>query len=337
MLNREGRGRLLDRLPTNVAVVAYRRPEHLRRCLEALSLNAESSTTKLTVYVDGPRFAAEKSQIDDVASVAALFTNFRELRIVRRKRNVGLSRSIIGAVEASLEERDEVIVLEDDLVVSPFFLRYMNEAIQRYKDDARVASIHGYVYPVGEPLPETFFLRGADCLGWGTWRSAWSIFETDGNVLLDRLERLPERTRDIFEFNKSYPYLQMLRSQIAGRNDSWAIRWYASAFLAERLTLYPGRSLVFHAGNDGSGTNVGTSTVLDVRLTKSPIISSEIVVEDNREARIAFERYFRQARSSPPRRKPQRRLTQFFARHFSRSSLRMVRWTDRSCKRPGGC
>lgn len=285
-------------LPTNVAVVAYRRPDHLRRCLEALSRNAEAPSTRLTVFVDGPRSDSEEIVINHVASVAKSFTTFGELHVIRRDHNLGLSRSVTDAVAASLRDSDTVIVLEDDLIVSPYFLRYMNEAIQLYKEDARVASIHGYVYPVDEELPETFFLRGADCLGWATWRSAWSHFEADGRVLLNRLEMLPEQSRELFEFNSSYPYLRMLRSQIEGQNDSWAIRWYASAFLAERFTLYPGRSLVFHAGSDGSGTNVGTTDVFDVDMTQKPVNVKLLAIEEDRGARYAFEAYFRRTRAS---------------------------------------
>lgn len=332
MTNRCSDGCSLDGHSTNVAVVAYRRPEHLRRCLEALSLNTESSDTKLTVFVDGPRFPSEEDLVNRVAAVAESFTNFRELQIVRRSRNLGLSRSVIDAVDSSLEERDGVIVLEEDLIVSRFFLRFMNEAIELYRNEDSVASIHGYIYPVQQSLPETFFLLGADCLGWATWRSAWSLFEIDGQALLDRFEGASERTRSLFDFNNSYPYLRMLQSQVAGENDSWAIRWYASAFLADRLTLYPGQSLVFHGGSDGSGTNAGTTKVLDVDVTQDAIVLSVIPIEDHQGARLSFETYFRRARSPSVTAKraatiPVNRLTLFrisSVRRVLRSALRVM-------------
>ena len=128
---------------------------------------------------------------------------------------------------------DKVIVLEDDLVTSPHFLQYMNDGLGIYERDDRVISIHGYSYPVHGKLPETFFLRGADCLGWATWKRGWDLFEDDGQRLLNELERR-NLTRS-FDFDGSYPYTQMLRDQIAGSNSSWAVRWYASAFLRDKL------------------------------------------------------------------------------------------------------
>jgi hypothetical protein len=168
----------------------------------------------------------------------------------------------------------------------------MNEALKRYADDARVASIHAYVYPVDRPLPEAFFLPGADCWGWATWQRGWACFNPDGQYLLDELKR--RKLICAFDFNGAYPYSKMLEGQIKGKNDSWAIRWYASAFLAGKLTLYPGRSLVQNIGNDDSGTHRGNSVDLDIELSQTPISLSTISVESLQVARDAFEAFFRQ-------------------------------------------
>jgi hypothetical protein len=177
------------------------------------------------------------------------------------------------------------------MVTSPHFLSYMNEALDRFADDERVISAHGYVYPVQETLPEAFFLRGADCWGWGTWRRGWSLFNPDGQALLDELER--RSLIKAFDFNGTYGYSRMLKSQIKGENDSWAIRWYASAFLANKLTLYPGRSLVQNIGNDDSGTHCGTTSVFDVNVYDAPVKIDGLLVEESEVSRNAIERFFR--------------------------------------------
>lgn len=61
------------------------------------------------------------------------------------------------------------------------------------------------------------------------WERSWSLFEPDGKKLLQELKR--RNLQKIFDFNRTYPYSKMLEDQIKGRNDSWAIRWYASIFL----------------------------------------------------------------------------------------------------------
>ena len=165
-------------------------------------------------------------------------------------------------------------MLEDDLLTSPYFLDFMNEGLSIYEEDEKVISIHGYVYPISEKLPETFFLRGADCWGWATWKRGWDLFEPDGGLLLNKLEE--SKQTEEFDFNRSYPYTQMLKDQINGKTNSWAVRWYASAFLQNKYTLYPGKSLVSNIGGDGSGTNTGLNQFIfkPLRCKSDPIIPS---------------------------------------------------------------
>ena len=97
-----------------------------------------------------------------------------------------------------------MIVLEDDMVVSPYFLEYMNEALEQFVEDDRVISVHGYVYPVDFELPEAFFIQGADCWGWATWQRGWKIFEPNGQFLLDELVR--RHLIQKFDYNGAYPF-----------------------------------------------------------------------------------------------------------------------------------
>ena len=160
-----------------------------------------------------------------------------------------------------------------------------------YEDEERVISVHGYIYPIKKSLPDTFFIKGADCLGWGTWKRGWDLFNSNGSELLHCLkERSLTRT---FDFEGSYPYTRMLERQVNGEIGSWAIRWYASAFLEDKLTLYPGKSLIYHNGSDGSGTNCGTSEEFDVELSQEPILVCPIEIKESEYARKQFIFYFK--------------------------------------------
>jgi hypothetical protein len=240
-----------------VAVFAYRRPTHVRAVLDALAANTEAASTPLVLFSDAPRRA------DAAADVAAVRTalhaesatgRFASVVVVERDTNLGLARSIVAGVTDVVQRHGRVIVLEDDLVPGPYFLEYMNRALAVYADAPQVASIHAYRYPGAEALPDTFFLRGADCWGWATWARAWAEYEPDGAALLAQLRE--RRLTGTFDFGGAYPYTRMLEAQIAGDNDSWAVRWYASAFLRGRLTLYPGSAQVHNLGADGSGSHV---------------------------------------------------------------------------------
>lgn len=275
--------------PAPVAVFAYNRPTHLARALASLAANPEAGQTSVTVYCDAARRPEDRGIVAEVRQVAESATGFGSLETVFRESNLGLARSVISGVGVILKRHGRVIVVEDDLLLSPHFLRFMNEGLARYADEPRVGSIHGYCYPVASPLPATFFLRGADCWGWATWSRAWAHFEPDGSALLAQLRA--RRLTHSFDLDGHFPFTRMLEDQILARNNSWAIRWRAACFLKGMLTLYPGRTLVDNIGNDSSGTHCGTSMAYSAAVSLVPVPVDTIPIEESAAAAAAFGRF----------------------------------------------
>lgn len=238
--------------PAPVALFAFNRPAHVTRALRALAANPEAATTALHVFVDGPRWEAERALVAEVLEVVSQQDGFAKVSVHAVEANRGLFQSITNGVRQVTDRYGSVIVVEDDVEVAPSFLGYMNAALARYRDNFRVGSIHAYAPPIAG-LPEYYFLRGADCWGWATWADRWTTFQYDPHALL---RTLAER-KLLGEFTASHGYqslLQLVR-RVQGRNQSWAIQWHASLFLADMHTLHPGKSLVVNTGNDGSGTH----------------------------------------------------------------------------------
>jgi hypothetical protein len=273
-----------------VLIFAYRRPIHFSNCWRSLAENAEASSTDLHIFLDGPKNATDSVAVRETKEEARRIHGFKTVHLHCSDVNQGLSASIINGIGTIKSLAHAWIVLEDDIEVSPFFLKYMNEAVAIYRDVPEVASIHGYVYPIASILPETFFLKGADCWGWATWQAAWTRFEPDGKKLLEQLKiRGLEKE---FDLGGVAPFTEMLKSQISGRNDSWAIRWHASAFLAGLHTLYPGRSLVKNTGLDNSGTHCGSTIKFDIDLSPGPVEVLPITVEESAVGRKAFQEFY---------------------------------------------
>jgi len=296
--------------PAPLLLFAYNRLKHTKGTIEALQKNNLAGATELFVFSDNAKKEIDQAAVSEVRNYIKTVKGFKEVYIFERDSNFGLGKNIIDGVTRIVNERGRAIVLEDDLITSPFFLEYINQGLEIYENEETVASIHGYCYPVTKKLPETFFIRGADCLGWGVWKRSWSLFEPDGNKLLQKL--VDSKQTSLFDYNDSYPFTQMLRDQIAGKNNSWAIRWYASAFINNKFTLYPGRSLVFHAGGDGSGTNVGIDDVYDVGLSFTPIKMTKLEVRQNEEAYKAFEQFQYKLSHPPLLYRVRRKLKQLF-------------------------
>lgn len=266
-----------------IALFVYNRPEHTRKTVEALQKNLLAKESDIFIFSDGPKGKEMIDKIYEVRKYLKTITGFRLINIIERKENLGLANSIIGGVTEIINKFGKVVVLEDDLVTSPYFLEYMNEGLDLYKDDQKVSSIHGYIYPVKKHLPETFFLRGADCWGWATWKRVWDLFEPDGKKLLKELEK--QNLIEKFNMDGSFNYSGMLERQIEGKNNSWAIRWHAEMFILNKLTLYPGISLVQNIGQDESGTHKGNSTRQEVTLSERKIKIKNVPLKEDVKAR----------------------------------------------------
>lgn len=275
-----------------IILFVYNRPTHTQKTIEALQKNTLASQSELFIFADGPKNENDKNVIA-VRKYLKTITGFKKITIFESKNNKGLANSIINGVTKIINRYGKVIVLEDDIVTSPYFLQFMNDALEMYQSDEQVACISGYAYPLKGKLPQSFFIRGADCWGWATWKRAWDIFEPNGQKLLDEIK--DRKLEKDFNFNNSYPYTQMLRDQINGKNDSWAIRWLASAYLKNKLCLYLGQSIVQNIGFDGSGTHCEKDNNYKITINKNAIKLKKIFIEENKMMRRRFVFYFRNA------------------------------------------
>jgi hypothetical protein len=281
-------------------IFSYRRPRHLATVIDALRVNPEARDTPLIIYCDGARDETQVPDVERVRKLARDTKGFASLRVIERDENLGLSRSITTGVGEVCDEYGSAIVLEDDIVPCPYFLSYVNQALQKYCSDDSVLSIGCYTLDAGIPLPETFFLSIADCWGWAVWRRSWKLYEPDGKKLLSELRR--RGLTDWFDFNGAYPYCQMLEDQVRGFNDSWAVRWCATTLLENKLVLYPGRSVCTNIGFDAAATHTGRDMGLGSRLTARAIVVDDIPVEESAIARQAWELAMRRVRPNLVRR-----------------------------------
>lgn len=272
-----------------IVLFVYARPEHTRRTIEFLSRNDLADESELFIYSDAPRHEDHIDSVKEVRDYIRGISGFKRITIFERKRNWGLADSIIDGVTHVVNKYGKAIVLEDDMIVSPCFLKYMNEALEEYQDNAKVACIHGYV-PYAKGLPKYFFLKGADCWGWATWSRAWSVFEKDENVLLDMLNQYGRKNDKL---GQVCGFPEMLDDQIKGKVNSWAIRWYYSAFFKDMYCLHPGKTLVINIGQDGSGTHGAYSDEFQHEEIINSKIDFEVVeVEENLKAKQILIDYY---------------------------------------------
>jgi hypothetical protein len=242
-----------------IALFAYRRPQHLRRTLESLAANPLARDSRLYIFCDAARDAAAQAGVDEVRRIARQARGFGALEVVERERNFGLAGSIVDGVGRLTTEFGAAIVVEDDLVLAPRFLEFMNAALERYAAESRVMQVSGYMYPCGlEGAAGSGFLPSISCWGWATWRRAWEHYDPS-LAGWARIDADPRRRR-AFDMEGAYDYSGMLRQARGGTIDSWGVVWYLSVFAREGVVLYPRKSLVSNAGFDNSGTHTDGRT-----------------------------------------------------------------------------
>ena len=274
-----------------ILLFVYNRPEHTQRCIESLKRNSLATDSTLYIYADGAKDDTQQPSVNEVRSYIHTIRGFKETIIIERDENWGLARNIIDGVTTQVNQYGRVIVLEDDLVVAPYFLQFMNDALETYQDEPKVGHIQACDFTQDPSLPDTFLIKWTGSWGWATWARAWKHFNPNGKELLQELEQ--RKLTRTFDFNGKYGFTRMLRRQIKGKNNSWAIRWNASLFLKDILSLNVGRSLVQNEGFDGSGTNCGGGGLYASHLHLAPLPVEKISpVQENLIARQTFVRYY---------------------------------------------
>jgi hypothetical protein len=262
-----------------IVLFVYNRLDHTKETIDALKNNVLALDSNLIIYSDNYKDGTSIESVQEVRRYIQTVTGFKNIEIIERDHNFGLAKSIIDGVTSVVEKYGTIIVLEDDLVTSKYFLQYMNDALAYYQNNDDVISVHGYMFPVENNLPETFFLKAAHCWGWGTWKDLWRKFEPDSSKLISVLQ---EKGLDpIFDYNGAGGYWQMLQKQMDPKIDSWAIRWYASAFVANKLTLYPNCSLVNNIGLDSTGMHGKSTNVYKTSISNKRIVVDKIEIIHN--------------------------------------------------------
>ncbi|MHB9294035.1 hypothetical protein Holit_03161 [Hollandina sp. SP2] len=277
-----------------VVLFVYNRPDHTLQTLEALKNNTLASQTILYIFADGLKKNAQpidKENRIKTRTVIRYDQWCKECSIAESDKNKGLALSIIEGVSQVLKKHGKVIVLEDDIVPSKYFLAYMNDALKRYEKLEKVWHISGYALPLNKKgIGETYFTKYMGCWGWGTWKNRWEQYRKNTDELLGLFS---EEMKYGFNYGKGNEFLGQLERNKAGAINTWAIYWYGTIYLNNGLCLNPRASFTQNIGMDGSGVHCGETKAYEVKVTDTYPVSFEGSIEERLETRKKLERYFR--------------------------------------------
>jgi len=239
-----------------ILVFAYKRLDSLILTIEALKKNQLSSASELYIFSDAARKLEDEKQVIQVRNYLKSISGFKTVKIFESTENKGLAKSIISGVTLTFESHNKVIVVEDDLVTTTNFLSYMNNALHEYEQKNKVFSIAGYSFNLTKKntdYPEdAYFITRGWPWGWATWKDRWE--NVDWEVKDYEQFKKDKKAQKAFAKGGS-DVNSMLRKQMEGKLDSWAIRWFYHQFKVGGLTLYPLFSKVHNIGFDEYATH----------------------------------------------------------------------------------
>jgi SAM-dependent methyltransferase len=249
-----------------VLLFVYNRLYHTRQTVEALQKNFLASDSELFVYSDGGNSTQDKTKVQEVRDYVRNIKGFKEIKIIERENNWGLASSIVDGVTKTINKYGKVIVLEDDLVTSPFFLKFMNDSLTFYENKKKVWHVSGWNYPIsGGDESDVFLWRVMNCWGWATWSDRWSFFDKDTGRLINSFTSEDKKS---FNLDGADNFFGQMLANKQGKLDTWAVFWYATIFKNNGLCLNPVRTYVENIGLDGSGENCAKTNLFTTKYNE---------------------------------------------------------------------
>jgi hypothetical protein len=235
---------------------AYNRPSHTYKTLKALEENYLAKESDIFIYCDGPKANATEETLTAIRETREIFKaklSFKSVTIYESETNKGIFDIMTNGISKILNEHGMGIIVEDDILTYPYFLSFCNKGLDFYQNNQRVMAISGYTFPIKGKRPSSFFLRSGTGWGWATWKRSWNLFNPDAQAMLTEIENRNLISK--FNFNDTYDFTGMLRAHIDGSITAWDACWYATIFLKNCVTLFPGISFTQNIGFDNSGTH----------------------------------------------------------------------------------
>lgn len=269
----------------NIVIFAFNRSDLLQRTLTALADNDLADKASVTFFCDGPRHEKDESGTRAVRELAKKAQGFASVEVVERPKNMGCAASIIDGLTEMFRLHERLIVIEDDIVTSPYTLRFLSEGLARYADNEKVFNIAAWTPPhIARNLPaeypyDVYAIPRFNCWGWASWRDRFQ--DIDWTVKDYRTFKNSPQLRKAFNAGGD-DLSSMLDDQMQGKIDAWDIRADYARFKKNMLGINPVRSYALNIGM-GSGTHTTTATTYwdsDISLAmEHPSFMEEVSVD----------------------------------------------------------
>lgn len=242
-----------------IVIFAYKRKDLLDSLILSLQRNELAKISDLFVFVDGPRNEVEHTQVLEVKRYVEELTGFKSVHNSFSRENKGLAISVISGVTEVISMYGKAIVLEDDLIVTPNFLSYMNQCLDVYETNSNIFSICGFGLALNHPRDykgDVYLFGRSSSWGWATWKNRWDTVDWELKDWAD----FSKNRKSVHSFNKNgSDMFSLLKASKEGRNSSWAIRFCYAQYKQHKMSVFPFLSKVDNTGFGNGATHCAYS------------------------------------------------------------------------------
>lgn len=259
-----------------IIIFVYNRADHFQQTFEALSRCQEAKDSDLFIFSDGAKNERAVPQVHEVRKAVHAIENtplFKSVTIYEAPENRGLASSIIAGVTEVISRYGRVVVVEDDCLASPYFLSFMNRALDAFEKNSQLGSISGYAPQIDFPdnyISDTFLAWRSCSMSWATWADRWQDIDWNLKNISD-FYRNPELLKRL-NANGNDRFIRLYR-QTKGNGSSWSVRFGAHLVKNGYYTLYPRYSYIQNIGCDATGVHSRVEDEVAVHVDISKAIS----------------------------------------------------------------
>ena len=265
-----------------IVLFVYNRADHFEKTFEALSKCPEAKESELFIFSDGAKNEVNIEKVTAVRKAVADVKDkhlFKSVTVFESKVNKGLAQSVISGVTHIINEYGRVIVLEDDCVVSPYFLAFMNESLDFYENKKNIGAIAGFTPVLNFPKEfkdDVFMVYRSCSCAWGSWADRWQGIDWELSDF-SAFYKNPQLIKKL-NANGSDRFIRLYR-QTKGNGSSWSVRFGAHLVKNDMLTVYPKYSYISNIGCDESGVHSKTDDAEKMRVDIRKAIASPILAD----------------------------------------------------------
>jgi hypothetical protein len=267
-----------------IILFVYNRPWHTRQTVKALKKNNLAKDSNLFIFSDGPKNEEDIRDVEEVREYIKTIDGFKNINIIEREKNYGLANSIINGITEIVNRYGKIIVLEDDCIPSDDFIAFMEKCFDKYENNEKIMNVTGYSLPItisDNYFYDIYFSYRSSSWGWGTWRRAWKYFNRNKSILKE-IEKSSNLRKKINRAGEDL--IPMLKNQIEGKLDSWAVFWAINIIKNDGVCVNPVKSRIKNIGHDSTGTHCGSSNRYEVKMAKKNInllnLPNEIIIDN---------------------------------------------------------